>query len=87
VLWLGIVGVVTTGTIAVFFDSTWWFAMTMRSAPISAVAFVMVMGMTSLVGQICLNLAWQAESAPPVTMVLSGGLGGLGGIHVHKYTY
>jgi drug/metabolite transporter (DMT)-like permease len=75
VLWLGLVGVVANTTIAIFFeehgifDLCAWASAGIMVAPWSTVALVAILGLTSFVGQLCLNLAWQLESAPTVTMV------------------
>ena len=67
--WLGALGVAVSVTIAIFFDSMWWFFVTIRHAPITAVLFVTVLGLAPYMGRLCLNMAWQAESAATVTLV------------------
>jgi drug/metabolite transporter (DMT)-like permease len=75
VLWLGLVGVFANVSIAIFFeehgifDLCAWASAGIIVAPWSTVSLVATLGLTSFVGQLCLNLAWQLESAPTVTMV------------------
>lgn len=67
--WLGALGVAVSVTIAIFFDSMWWFFVTIQHAPMMAVLFVTVLGLAPYMGRLCLNMAWQAESAATVTLV------------------
>jgi hypothetical protein len=74
VLWLGIIGVITTGSIAILFedggilDLCKWTRVEMERAPVLAATLILVFGLNSFLKVICLNLAWQLEAAPIVTM-------------------
>lgn len=75
VFWLGIVGVFLTSIFSLFLedrgilDLCKWTVVEMQTHPLTTLGFVMVLGFSSFLGQLYLNLAWQLESAPTVTMV------------------
>ena len=74
VIWLGVVGVLLTTAIAIFFeqhgilDLILWTTVEIQRSPMFAVAIVLILGLTSFLSQMCLYLAWQLETAPLVTM-------------------